>query len=54
MIETPRKPVTDPAAPARSGEGESAPPPATSADRDTKVEPRKPEDDKRIERFPER
>jgi hypothetical protein len=52
MIETPRKPVTDPAAPARSGE--SAPPPATSADCDTKVEPRKPEDEKRIERFPER
>jgi hypothetical protein len=52
MIEPPRKPVTDPAVPARSGEG--APQPPTSADRDTKVEPRKPEDDKRIERFPER
>ena len=52
MNETPRQPVTKPAAPARSSE--STPPPATSADRDTKVEPRKPEDDKRIERFPER
>jgi hypothetical protein len=52
MIETPLKPVTDRAAPAPGG-GQT-PPPATSADRDTKVEPRKPEDDKRIERFPER
>jgi hypothetical protein len=50
LIDTPRKPAIEPAAPAPRQD----PQPATSTDRDPKAEPRKPEDDKRIERFPER
>jgi hypothetical protein len=52
MIDTPRKPATTPAAPARSGE--SAPQPATSADRDAKPDSEKPAEEKRIERYRER
>jgi hypothetical protein len=50
MIDTPRKPA-EPAAPPPARQLQQPP---ASTDRNPKAEPSKPDDDKRIERFPER